>query len=80
MKTAALVNYTVRDVLEYRGNPRLSYTVSDSSTVEEALELMDIHDIVSLPVFSRSKENAAMESFVDIVSVYDLRDYIIQSK
>ncbi|KAJ2604774.1 hypothetical protein H4R99_001598 [Coemansia sp. RSA 1722] len=80
MKTSALEKYTVRDVLEYRGNPQLNYTIGDTNTVEEALALMDIHDIVSLPVFGRSKVNSAMESFVDIVSVYDLRDYIIQSK
>ncbi|KAJ1725142.1 hypothetical protein LPJ53_000638 [Coemansia erecta] len=76
---AALEKYTVRDVLEYRGNPQLNRTIGDTNTVEEALQIMDVYDIVSLPVFGRSKSNAERSSFVDIVSVYDLRDYIIQS-
>ncbi|KAJ2315828.1 hypothetical protein H4S01_004339 [Coemansia sp. RSA 2610] len=75
MKAAALEKYTVRDVLEYRGSPQLHYSVSDNSTIETALSLMHVHDIVSLPVFS-----SGGHTFVDIVSVYDLRDYIIKSK
>ncbi|KAJ2082109.1 hypothetical protein H4R24_001850 [Coemansia sp. RSA 988] len=75
MKTAALEKYTVRDVLEYRGNPQLYHTISDVGTIEDALTLMHDHDIVSLPVFDSSSR-----SFVDIVSVYDIRDYIIHSK
>ncbi|KAJ2804856.1 hypothetical protein H4R20_002340, partial [Coemansia guatemalensis] len=75
MKTAALEKYTVRDVLEYRGNPQLYHTINDVGTVEDALGLMRDHDIVSLPVFDSNSQ-----SFVDIVSVYDIRDYIIHSK
>ncbi|KAJ2726870.1 hypothetical protein GGI07_000198 [Coemansia sp. Benny D115] len=80
MKTTALEKYTVRDVLEYRGNPQLNHTIDDDNTIEEALRLMDLYDIVSLPVFGHSKSEAGRTSFVDIVSVYDLRDYVIQAE
>ncbi|KAJ2541942.1 hypothetical protein GGF49_003256 [Coemansia sp. RSA 1853] len=78
MKTRALEKYTVRDVLEYRGHPQLQHTVRESDTVEDALELMYAHDIVSLPVFGGSGQTD--QAFVDIVSVYDLRDYITNSQ
>ncbi|KAJ1731698.1 hypothetical protein LPJ61_002408, partial [Coemansia biformis] len=75
MKATALDKYTVRDVLEYRGHPQLHHSVDDASTIEDALALMDSHGIVSVPVFS-----SASESFIDIVSVYDIRDYITCAK
>ncbi|KAJ2766055.1 hypothetical protein IWQ56_003865 [Coemansia nantahalensis] len=74
MKAAALEKYTVRDVLEYRGHPQLHRSVDSASDIESALALMNRHDIVSVPVF-----DAASESFVDIVSVYDIRDYIVRT-
>ncbi|KAJ2499971.1 hypothetical protein GGH96_003082 [Coemansia sp. RSA 1972] len=77
MKTRALEKYTVRDVLEYRGHPQLQHTVSECDTVGDALELMYAHDVVSLPVFGGSNGD---QVFVDIVSVYDLRDYITNSQ
>ncbi|KAI7823953.1 hypothetical protein BX661DRAFT_185990 [Kickxella alabastrina] len=81
MKVSVLDKYTVRDVMEYRGNPQLNHNIEDTDTIEEALRLMDTYDIVSLPVFGRSKGgDQERSSFVDIVSVYDLRDYIIQSQ
>ncbi|KAJ2172181.1 hypothetical protein IW137_002611, partial [Coemansia sp. RSA 1287] len=78
MKTRALEKYTVRDVLEYRGHPQLQHTVDECDTVEDALELMYAHDVVSLPVLGGS--NSDDQAFVDIVSVYDLRDYITNSQ
>ncbi|KAJ2834156.1 hypothetical protein J3B01_004100 [Coemansia erecta] len=78
MKTRALEKYTVRDVLEYRGHPQLQHTVGERDTVEDALELMYAHDVVSLPVLGGS--NSDDQAFVDIVSVYDLRDYITNSQ
>ncbi|KAJ2710367.1 hypothetical protein H4R19_003781 [Coemansia spiralis] len=74
MKAAALEKYTVRDVLAYRGHPQLHLSVDDTSDIESALALMGSHDIVSVPVFG-----TAGESFVDIVSVYDIRDYITRA-
>ncbi|KAJ2157927.1 hypothetical protein GGF46_004149 [Coemansia sp. RSA 552] len=76
MKSAALEKYTVGDVLAYRDTPQLYHTVSDTATVEDALAAMYVHGIVSLPVLRNS---GADQAFVDIVSVYDLRDYITSS-
>ncbi|KAJ1943041.1 hypothetical protein EC988_006333, partial [Linderina pennispora] len=76
MKAQALEAYTVRDVLKSRGTPTLHYTVSEGNTVQDALSLMYAHDIVSLPVFERSKGADGRYAFIDIVSLYDLRDYI----
>ncbi|KAI9506558.1 hypothetical protein GGI25_003440 [Coemansia spiralis] len=78
MKASELAKYTVYDVLEYRGNPRLYYSVNESSNIEDALALMNKHNIVSLPVFGDSATSSD-RAFVDIVSVYDLRDYIVNS-
>ncbi|KAJ1931091.1 hypothetical protein FBU59_006832, partial [Linderina macrospora] len=76
MKAQALETYTVRDVLKSRGTPTLNYTVSEGDTVQDALALMYAHDIVSLPVFERCKGADGRYAFIDIVSLYDLRDYI----
>ncbi|KAJ2822777.1 hypothetical protein IWW50_004068 [Coemansia erecta] len=78
MKTSALEKYTVRDVLEYRGHPQLHHCTSEYSTIESALALMYAHDIVSLPVFTGPSSVDA--AFIDIVSVYDLRDYIVHAQ
>ncbi|KAI8323338.1 hypothetical protein GQ54DRAFT_112235 [Martensiomyces pterosporus] len=78
MKATALESFTVRDVLVYRGNPRLSYSIGEDNTVEEALALMLGYDIVSLPVFKRT-DDCGKQLFIDIVSLYDLRDHITQS-
>ncbi|KAJ1965945.1 hypothetical protein GGI12_000423 [Dipsacomyces acuminosporus] len=78
MKASALDNYTVRDVLAHRGNPKLQYSIGENSTVEQALTLMLAHDIISLPVFKASSD-LARPSFIDIVSLYDLRDHITHS-
>ncbi|KAJ1734909.1 hypothetical protein LPJ72_002128 [Coemansia sp. Benny D160-2] len=80
MKVPALAKYTVRDVLDYRGSATLHHSVAESDTIEDALALMHRLDIVSVPVFrcpGEAKPGGA--SFVDIVTVYDLRDYIVNS-
>ncbi|KAJ1863817.1 hypothetical protein LPJ78_003820 [Coemansia sp. RSA 989] len=75
MKAAALEQYTVQDILEYRGNSTLFYSINENNTIESALALMYAHDIVSLPVFGTD----STQKFIDIVSVYDLRDYIMRA-
>ncbi|KAJ2846327.1 hypothetical protein IWW36_004404 [Coemansia brasiliensis] len=75
MKAAALEQYTVQDILEYRGNSTLFYSIDENNSIENALALMYAHDIVSLPVFSTDSTH----KFIDIVSVYDLRDYIMHA-
>ncbi|KAJ2759738.1 hypothetical protein H4S06_002083 [Coemansia sp. BCRC 34490] len=80
MKVPALAKYTVRDVLDYRGSATLHHAVAESDTIEDALALMHRLDIVSVPVFrcpGEAKPGGA--SFVGIVTVYDLRDYIVSS-
>ncbi|KAJ2087755.1 hypothetical protein IW138_004725 [Coemansia sp. RSA 986] len=80
MKVPALEKYTVRHVLEYRGKPTLQYSVTENDTIEDALALMSRYDIVSVPVFGSSSVSGSNNgAFVDILSVYDLRDYIVNS-
>ncbi|KAJ2550197.1 hypothetical protein EV175_004161 [Coemansia sp. RSA 1933] len=81
MKIPALEKYTVRDVLEYRGKPTLQHSVTEGNTVEDTLALMDRYNIVSVPVFGSPRVSGSDDSgaFVDILSVYDLRDYIVNS-
>ncbi|KAJ2505374.1 hypothetical protein GGI11_007037 [Coemansia sp. RSA 2049] len=81
MKVPALGKYTVRDVLDYRGSATLHHSVAESDTIEDALALMNRLDIVSVPVFGCPGESkpGGGGAFVDIVSVYDLRDYIVNS-
>ncbi|KAJ2663601.1 hypothetical protein IWW48_001284 [Coemansia sp. RSA 1200] len=81
MKIPALEKYTVRDVLDYRGRATLEHSVTENDTIEDALALMNRLDIVSVPVFRCPGESkpGGGDAFVDIVSVYDLRDYIVNS-
>ncbi|KAJ2386863.1 hypothetical protein GGI23_006402 [Coemansia sp. RSA 2559] len=80
MKVSALEEYTVRHVLEYRGKPTLQHSVTENDTIEDALALMNRYNIVSVPVFGCSSVSGSSDgAFVDILSVYDLRDYIVNS-
>ncbi|KAJ2070094.1 hypothetical protein GGI03_003511 [Coemansia sp. RSA 2337] len=76
MKAHALEQFTVRDVLSHRGYPTLRHPINDTATVQEALTQMRKHNAVSLPVLSSSNKDRPL---VDVISVYDLRDYIIHS-
>ncbi|KAJ2836847.1 hypothetical protein FBU31_001267, partial [Coemansia sp. 'formosensis'] len=77
MKATTLQQYTVGDVLSHRGYPTLRYPVNDTATVQDALFHMRKHNVVSFPVLGSSPSND--RPLVDVVSVYDLRDYIIHS-
>ncbi|KAJ2907597.1 hypothetical protein GGI21_003730 [Coemansia aciculifera] len=83
MKAKALEQYSVRDVLSHRGFPTLRHPISDTATIQDALLQMRKYNAVSLPVLSSSNptttKDAARRPLVDVVSVYDLRDYIIHS-
>ncbi|KAJ2742151.1 hypothetical protein GGI20_004688 [Coemansia sp. BCRC 34301] len=82
MKARALEQYTVRDVLCHRGYPTLRHPISDAATIQDALAQMRKYNAVSLPVLSSSAtttEDARQRPLVDVVSVYDLRDYIIHA-
>ncbi|KAJ2753367.1 hypothetical protein H4R27_002180 [Coemansia aciculifera] len=76
MKARALEQYTVCDVLSHRGYPTLRHPINDTATVQDALMQMRKHSAVSLPVLSSSNKDRPL---VDVLSVYDLRDYIIHS-
>ncbi|KAJ1782141.1 hypothetical protein LPJ59_006886, partial [Coemansia sp. RSA 2399] len=80
MRVSALEEYTVRHVLEYRGKPMLQHSVTENDTIEDTLALMNRYNIVSVPVFGSSSVSGSSDgAFVDILSVYDLRDYIVNS-
>ncbi|KAJ2038253.1 hypothetical protein H4S04_008394 [Coemansia sp. S16] len=74
--TRIIEQFTVRDVLSHRGYPTLRHPINDTATVQEALTQMRKHNAVSLPVLSSSNKDRPL---VDVISVYDLRDYIIHS-
>ncbi|KAJ2492829.1 hypothetical protein IWW37_001127 [Coemansia sp. RSA 2050] len=76
MKASSLERYTVHDVLSHRKYPTLRHPVNDTATVQEALHQMRKHNMVSLPVLSSSSKDHPL---VDVISIYDLRDYIIHS-
>ncbi|KAJ2008490.1 hypothetical protein H4R26_000186 [Coemansia thaxteri] len=80
MRAAAFDNFSVRHVLEHRSYPTLRHPVSDSTTVQDALAVMRKYNAVSLPVLGHIPDSSTSRfPLVDVVSVYDLRDYIIHS-